>query len=103
MFLPNEKGKQDCNMQAELNQKIFKANSIWKLKYLASLFNVKSDVSTLLSFDRVIVEASIKQFFLKVNFVKVPPKRAKKSDITLRMLRNSQQNDFGLLFQKRTH
>ena len=96
MFLPNEKGKRDCNMQAELNQKIFKVNSIWKLKYLASLFNVKSDVSTLLSFDRVIVEASIKQFFLKVNFVKVPPKRAKKSDITLRMLRNPQQIDIGV-------
>ena len=78
MFLPNEKGKRDCNMQAELNQKIFKANSIWKLKYLASLFNVKSDVSTLLSFDRVIVEASIKQFFSESELCKSASKKSQK-------------------------
>ena len=72
-------------------------------QFLATLFKQFCYVSVWLSFNGVITEASTKQFFLKVYFVKEPPKRAKKSDITLRMMRNPQQIDLSLLFQKRCH
>ena len=70
---------------------------------LATLLKQQSAVLTILSFERVISWANLNQFFMKMDFAKEPSKRAKKSDITLRMLRNSQQIAIGMLPHKRSH
>ena len=61
------------------------------------------DVSASLSLDRVTDGSTKNKFFSATNFVKMPPKVAKLSDITQRMLRNQKQIFNGLLPQERSY